>query len=118
VQYLLREQFIFVISRLSQRILNIAGREVELGEGFSLVDAEEQLRIVLSKLRDHCVSLVLKFLKREILVFPVLHLVNWRAQGNNCDYYDVDQGGEDIDHPALSFRRRHRCTRSKFIGTR
>jgi hypothetical protein len=57
VQDLLREQFVFVISRLSQRILNIAGREVELGESFPLVDAEEQLRVVLSKLRDHCVSL-------------------------------------------------------------
>jgi hypothetical protein len=45
------------MSRLSQRILNIAGREVELGESFSLLDAEEQLRVVLSKLRDYCVSL-------------------------------------------------------------
>ena len=57
MQDLLREQFVFVISRLSQRILNTAGREVELRESFPLVDAEEQLRVVLSKLRDHCVSL-------------------------------------------------------------
>jgi hypothetical protein len=57
MQDLLREQFVFVISRLSQRILDIAGKEVELGKSFSLVDAEEQLRVVLSKLRDHCVSL-------------------------------------------------------------
>ena len=56
MQDLLPEQFVFAISRLSQRILNIAGREVELGESFSLVDAEEQLRVVLSKRRDHCVS--------------------------------------------------------------
>ena len=56
-QDLLREQFVSIMSRLSQRILNITGREVELGEGLSLVDAEEQLRVVLSKLRDHCVSL-------------------------------------------------------------
>jgi hypothetical protein len=57
VQDLLREQFVFVISRLSQRILNIAGREVELGESFPLVNVEEQLRVVLGKLIDQCVSL-------------------------------------------------------------
>jgi len=41
VQDSLRGQFVFVISRLSQRILNIAGREVKLGESFPLVDGEE-----------------------------------------------------------------------------
>jgi mitotic spindle assembly checkpoint protein MAD2B len=57
VQDLPREQFVFDISRLSQRILDTAGREIELEESFPLVDAEEQLRAALSKLRDHCVSL-------------------------------------------------------------
>jgi hypothetical protein len=61
---------------------------------------------------------MLKFPTTEILVFLVLHWVDWRAQGNNCDYYYVGQGREDIDHPALSFRRRHSYARSKFIGTR
>ena len=53
----LREQFVFDISRLSQRILDTAGREFELEERYPLVDAEEQPRAVPSKLRDHCVSL-------------------------------------------------------------
>ena len=57
VQNLPREKFVFDISRLSQRILDTAGREIELEESFPLVDAEEQLRAALSKLRDHCVSL-------------------------------------------------------------
>jgi mitotic spindle assembly checkpoint protein MAD2B len=57
VQDLPREQFVFDISRLSQRILDTAGREIELEESFPLVDAEEQLRAALSKLRYHCVSL-------------------------------------------------------------
>jgi hypothetical protein len=57
VQDLPREQFVFDISRLSQRILDTAGREIELEESFPLVDAEEQLRAALSKLREHCVSL-------------------------------------------------------------
>jgi len=57
VQDLPREQFVFDVSRLSQRILDTAGREVELEESFPSVDAEQQLRAVLSKLRDHCVSL-------------------------------------------------------------
>jgi len=56
---------------------------------------------------------MLKFLITKILVFLVLHWVNWRAQGNNCDYYYVGQGGEDIEHPAFSFRRRHRYAQSK-----
>ena len=34
---------------------------------------------------------MLKFLTTEILVFLVLHWVNWRAHGNNCDYYYVGQ---------------------------
>jgi len=57
VQDLPCEQFVFDISRLSQRILDTAGREIELEESFPSVDAEEQLRAALSKLRDHCVSL-------------------------------------------------------------
>jgi mitotic spindle assembly checkpoint protein MAD2B len=57
VQDLPREKFVFDISRLSQRILDTAGREIELEESFPLVDAEEQLRAALSKLREHCVSL-------------------------------------------------------------
>lgn len=57
VQDLPREQFVFDITKLSQRILDTAGRENELEERFPLVDAEQQLRGVLSKLRDHCVSL-------------------------------------------------------------
>jgi hypothetical protein len=57
VQDLPREQLVFDISRLSQRILDTAGMEIELEERFPLVDAEQQLRGVLSKLRDHCVSL-------------------------------------------------------------
>jgi mitotic spindle assembly checkpoint protein MAD2B len=51
------EQFVFDISRLSQRMFDTAGREIEWEESFPLVDAEEQLRAALSKLRDHCVSL-------------------------------------------------------------
>jgi hypothetical protein len=57
VQNLPREESVFDISRLSQRILDTAGREIELEESFPLVDAEQQLRAALSKLRDHCVSL-------------------------------------------------------------
>jgi len=57
VQDLPREQFVFDITKLSQRILDTAGREIELEERFPLVDAEQQLRGVLSKLRDYCVSL-------------------------------------------------------------
>ena len=34
---------------------------------------------------------MLKFLTTEILVFLVLHWVDWRAHGNNCDYYYVGQ---------------------------
>ena len=30
---------------------------------------------------------MLKHLTIKILVFLVLHWVNWRTQGNNCDYY-------------------------------
>ena len=52
VQNLPREEFVFDISRLSQRILDTAGREMEFEESFPLVDAEEQLRAALSKLRD------------------------------------------------------------------
>jgi hypothetical protein len=57
VQNLPREKFVFDISRLSQRILDTAGREIQLEESFPLMDAEEKLRAALSKLRDHCVSL-------------------------------------------------------------
>jgi hypothetical protein len=45
---------------------------------------------------------MLKFLARETLAFLVLHWVNWRAHGDNCDYYHVDQGREDIENPTLS----------------
>jgi hypothetical protein len=38
VQNLPREKFVFDISRLSQRILDTAGREIELEESFPLVD--------------------------------------------------------------------------------
>jgi hypothetical protein len=34
---------------------------------------------------------MLKFPTTEILVFLVLHWVDWRAHGNNCDYYYVGQ---------------------------
>ena len=37
---------------------------------------------------------MLESLTTKILVLLVLHWVNWRAQGNNCDYYSVCQGGE------------------------
>ena len=37
--------------------LDTAGKQIESEETSSLVDAEEQLRAVLSKLKDHCVSL-------------------------------------------------------------
>jgi hypothetical protein len=57
VQDLPREQFVFDITKLSQRRLDTAGRQVELEEAFPLVDAEQQLRAVLSKLNDLCVSL-------------------------------------------------------------
>jgi hypothetical protein len=57
VQDLPREQFVFDISQLSQRRLDTAGKQTELEEAFPLVDAEEQLRAVLSMLRHHCVSL-------------------------------------------------------------
>ena len=57
VQDLPREQFIFDVTKLSQRILATAGKQSELEETFPLVDAEEQLRAVLSKLRNYCVSL-------------------------------------------------------------
>ena len=57
VQDLPREQFVFDISRLSQNELDTAGKQIESEETFPLVDAEEQLRAVLSKLKDHCVSL-------------------------------------------------------------
>jgi hypothetical protein len=53
---------------------------------------------------------MLKPLTTKILVFLVLHWVNWRMQGNNCDYYYVGQGGEDTEDPALYFRRHHRYT--------
>jgi mitotic spindle assembly checkpoint protein MAD2B len=56
VQDLPREQFVFDITQLSQRRLHTAGKRTELEETFPLVDAEEQLRAVLSKLGDHCVS--------------------------------------------------------------
>lgn len=59
-----------------------------------------------------------KPLTTKILVFLVLHWVNWRAQGNNYDYYYMGQGGEDTENPALSFRRHHKYTRSKSVGTR
>jgi hypothetical protein len=51
---------------------------------------------------------MLKSLRKEVLVFLVLHWVDWRAQGSDCDYYYVGQGGEDTENPALSFHRRHR----------
>lgn len=57
MQDLPREQFIFDVTKLSQRILATAEKQSEFEETFPLVDAEEQLRVVLSKLRDHCVSL-------------------------------------------------------------
>jgi mitotic spindle assembly checkpoint protein MAD2B len=57
VQDLPREQSVFDISRLSQKRLDTAGKQIESKETFPLVDAEEQLRAVLSKLKDHCVSL-------------------------------------------------------------
>jgi hypothetical protein len=57
VQDLPREQFVFDITKLSQRILDMAGKHTELEESVPLVDAEEQLRAVVSKLKDHCVSL-------------------------------------------------------------
>jgi hypothetical protein len=44
---------------------------------------------------------MLEFLKTEILVFLVLHWVDWRAHGNNCDYYYVGQD-EKISNIPLS----------------
>jgi hypothetical protein len=44
---------------------------------------------------------MLKFLTTEILVFLVLHWVDWRAHGNNCDYYYVGQD-EKISNIPLS----------------
>jgi mitotic spindle assembly checkpoint protein MAD2B len=57
VQDLPREQFVFDITKLSQRRLAMAGKQTELEEHLPLVDAAEQLRAVLGKLRDHCVAL-------------------------------------------------------------
>jgi len=57
VQDLPCEQFVFDISRLSQKRLDTAGKQSELEETFSVVDAEEQLRAVLSKLIYYCISL-------------------------------------------------------------
>ena len=44
---------------------------------------------------------MLKFPTTEILVFLVLHRVDWRAHGNNCDYYYVGQD-EKISNIPLS----------------
>ena len=57
LQDLPREQFVFDIMKLSQKRLDTAGRQIELEETFLLMDAEQQLRAVLSKLRNHCVPL-------------------------------------------------------------
>jgi mitotic spindle assembly checkpoint protein MAD2B len=57
VQDLPREQFVIDTTQLSQRRLAIAGKQTELEETSLLVNAEQQLRAVLSKLRDYCVSL-------------------------------------------------------------
>jgi mitotic spindle assembly checkpoint protein MAD2B len=56
VQDLPREQFVFDITQLCQRRLDTAVKQTELEEAFPSVDAEQQLRAVLSKLTDHCVS--------------------------------------------------------------
>jgi hypothetical protein len=48
---------------------------------------------------------MLKSQTTEMLVVLVLHWVNWRAQGNNCDHYYVSQGGEH--GIPLSFCRHH-----------
>jgi hypothetical protein len=53
-QDLPRERFVFSITQLFQKRLNAMGKEVDVDGTFPCVDAEEQLRAVLSKLRDHC----------------------------------------------------------------
>jgi mitotic spindle assembly checkpoint protein MAD2B len=53
-QDLPRERFVFNITQMFQRRLNAMGKKVDVDGTFPCVDAEEQLRAVLSKLRDHC----------------------------------------------------------------
>jgi mitotic spindle assembly checkpoint protein MAD2B len=57
VQDLPREQFVFDITQLSKRRLHTAGKHTELEEASLLVNAEQQLRAILSKLIYYCVSL-------------------------------------------------------------
>jgi hypothetical protein len=56
-QDLPRERFVFNITQLFQNRLNAIEKEVGVGGTFPCVDAEEQLRAVLSELRNHCYSL-------------------------------------------------------------
>jgi hypothetical protein len=57
VQDLTREQIVFDITQLSQKRLDTGGKHTEPEETSLSVDADQQLRAVLSKLRDYCVSL-------------------------------------------------------------
>jgi mitotic spindle assembly checkpoint protein MAD2B len=57
VQGLPREHFVFDITRMSKLKPGTMGEEADLETPFPLVDAEEQMRAVLSKLEAHCTSL-------------------------------------------------------------
>jgi mitotic spindle assembly checkpoint protein MAD2B len=57
VQDLPREHFVFDKTRMSKLKPGTMGEEVDFETPFPLVDAEEQMRAVLSKLEAHCTSL-------------------------------------------------------------
>jgi mitotic spindle assembly checkpoint protein MAD2B len=57
VQGLPREHFVFDITRMLKLKPGTMGEEADLETPFPLVDAEEQMRAVLSKLEAHCTSL-------------------------------------------------------------
>jgi mitotic spindle assembly checkpoint protein MAD2B len=57
VQGLPREHFVFDITRMSKLKPGTMGEEADFETPFPLVDAEEQMRAVLSKLEAHCTSL-------------------------------------------------------------
>lgn len=57
VHNLPREHFVFDITRMSKLKPGTIGEEADLETPFLLVDAEEQMRAVLSKLEAHCTSL-------------------------------------------------------------
>jgi hypothetical protein len=57
VQGLPREHFVFDITRMSKLKPGTMGEEADFESPFPLVDADEQMRAVLSKLEAHCTSL-------------------------------------------------------------